>query len=312
MEEVVRRVCIALLLVALTGFVVGPPASADSVAPNSGLPGSTCVPQAASFPYTAPGSGVSINALGLDAPGYHEVGRPMGDFLGLRSKGVMLVIHGGGWFAVGKEAVASARPIADRWRARGWTTVNLDYRGCSSSIVDVLWFMKRVRAALPTAVICATGASAGAHLALILASIRHDVACTIALAGPSDFDALLTQTAYDYRTGDFTSFGPERLYYAGFAAFGYSPSPLSMRSPIRYAATLQTRLLLASGEHDLLVPQEQNANYAAAITAAQPSAYVDVVVLPAGDRPFVHGRVSQAGLDDLSARELTLVTPLVG
>ena len=50
---------------------------------------------------SAPGPGVSTNALGSSAPAYYEVGEPTGAYLGQPPKGVMFVIHGGGWYQTG-------------------------------------------------------------------------------------------------------------------------------------------------------------------------------------------------------------------
>src|SRR4051794_24908357 len=44
-----------------------------------------------------PGPGVSVSALGR-APAAYEVGRPMGRFAGRPPRGVMLLVHGGGWY----------------------------------------------------------------------------------------------------------------------------------------------------------------------------------------------------------------------
>ncbi len=74
-----------------------------------------------------------------DAPASYEVGLPTDPYAGHAPLGVMLVIHGGGWTASGVGGVQAMRPDADRWRARGWETVNLTYRPCAQSTTDVLW-----------------------------------------------------------------------------------------------------------------------------------------------------------------------------
>jgi acetyl esterase/lipase len=305
------RWSVAVIAVVATAlFAVS--ADAATVLPNSGLPGSTCVASSGGLAYGAPtDAGVTMTGLGADAPAYYEIGNPSGAFLGHAPKGLMIVIHGGGWYTVGPAAVAWNRDKANRWRETGWQTINIDYRACAQSIPDVLWFMQRIRLMRPRAVICATGVSAGGHLALMLASVRKDLACAIALAGPSDLGGMQNQLTFDKVTGLNTPTGSVQLFNVAVAAFGAKPSPLVFSSPTRYASNISARLLLASGVTDPLVSLTQNANFAIAMRAANPSAYVDVAALPTGPAAFVHTRVTQASLDDLRAREDALVAPLV-
>jgi acetyl esterase/lipase len=86
-------------------------------------------------------AGVSAgHAAFSGAPAYYEVGLPTGAYAGQAPRGIMLVIHGGAWMKTGIGAVQSMRPDANRWRARGWETVNLTYRACGQTATDVLWF----------------------------------------------------------------------------------------------------------------------------------------------------------------------------
>jgi acetyl esterase/lipase len=300
---------------AIFGFVfiaaalLGLPTAHASENVNTGLPGSTCAANDGGLVYEPPANGEFTRGLGVDAPAYYEIGRPSGSYVGQRPKGIMLVIHPGGWHLVGKGAVRYERPSADAWRARGWMTVSVDYRACARSWPDVLWFMRRVRQLAPDAVICAHGESAGGHLALLLASVRTDLACVIALGAPSDFGSLPDQTAFDPRTGSESSAGPTYLLNLATAAFG--GDALVKASPRTYAGRIRARLLLASGETDPVISAAQNANLAAAVLSANPSAYVDVDLLPAGSSKFVHTGVDPAALADLDAREDALVAPLV-
>jgi acetyl esterase/lipase len=111
---------------------------------NTGTPGSTCASVNGGLPYSAPDTGVSTTALGA-APAYYEVGQPTGAFLGQPGKGLMITIHGGGWFAVGPGEVVGQRPMANTWRDRGWETLNITYRPCAQSLLDVLWFHDAAR-----------------------------------------------------------------------------------------------------------------------------------------------------------------------
>jgi hypothetical protein len=102
-----------------------------------------------------------------------------------------------------------------------------------------------------------------------------------------------------------------KLYYMAVGTFG-GFGPLSVMSPITYAGRIKARVLLANGETDNKVPVQQAVDYAAALRTAQPNLYVDTVMLPPGNQPFVHTGVSEAGLADFYAREDALVAPLVG
>lgn len=306
----VRRVTAILLAVAALVALSASPSRAD-VTFNTGSDGSACTPLVwgpGTYPGLAPG--LSTTSLGTDAPAYYEVGKPTGDFLGQRAKGIMLVIHGGGWYRVGKNIVAAVRDRANRWRNAGWATVNIDYRACASSVPDVFWFMNRIRTMNPYRVVCVTGDSAGAHLALLLASIRRDVSCVMAYGAPSDLVSIREQHAYDPTTGLVQNVGPKYVSNVAIAAFGASTNSLTSASPIRYAANVTARLLLASSEADPMIPPQQNVAYASAVIASHPSGYVDRVVLAGGLIPFVHAGISQNAKDELTAREDALVAGL--
>ena len=304
------RGTVIVMLAAVVVAVSAHPASAAQ--PNTGLPGSPCA--GAADPggrYTLPGAGVTTTGLGADAPAYYEIGAPSGAYTGRKPKAIMLVIHPGGWFLVGKEVLAHwARPMANRWRSAGWQTVNIDYRPCGASIVDVLWFMQRLRFLHPDAVICATGSSAGGHLAVLLATMRPDLACAISHAGPTDLLALDHQVSYD-AAGKWTDAGPKMLSNYAIAAFGDKPDPLVYRSPRQQASNITARVLLATGKTDPLVPRAQDAAFAKAFRAARSGAHVDVVSLPPGDQFFVHTYVTRQSLRNLRLRENALVAPLL-
>jgi acetyl esterase/lipase len=304
------RGTLGLALACVVLGVAAHPAEAGSAPANSGRPGSSC---AAAIDrdgrYTAPGPGVSTSGLGADAPGYYEVGAPTGRYAGLPPKAIMLVIHPGGWFLVGKEVLAHwGRPMADRWRGAGWQTVTIDYRACDQSIGDVLWFMARLRYLHPHSVICATGSSAGGHLAMLLAAMRPDLACAISHAGPTDLLDLDHQFTSD-AGGHWTDAGPKLVSNYARAAFG--PDALLARSPRQQAAKIAARVLLATGQTDPLIPGVQDQNFAKALRLQRPGGYVDVLALPPGDQYFVHTYVTKQSLQQLRVREDALVAPLL-
>jgi acetyl esterase/lipase len=306
-----RTTALVVLLVASVFAGATQAAQGLEIAPNSGLPGSSCAAGRLYTPFTPPGAGVKSTGLGAEAPAYYEIGVPTGAFAGKPPKGVMLVIHGGGWFVVGKETLVPVRSYVDNWRARGWTTLSIDYRACGQSLTDVFWFMRRVREIRPNAVVCAAGLSAGGHLALLLASVRPDVACVISVAGPTDLSSLPNQQTFDPVTATMSAVVPTKLFNMAAAAFG-GVGTLNAWSPISYAGRIKARVLLANGELDNKVPVQQATDYAAALRSAQPGLYVDEVLLPPGTQPFVHTGASEAGLLEFHAAEDALTAPLVG
>jgi acetyl esterase/lipase len=280
---------------------------------NSGWADSICT--AATLPYSGPlPPGVtSTHPAFAGAPAYSEVGLPTGSHAGEAPRGVMLIIHGGSWSATGAGAVQTMRPEADRWRARGWETVNLTYRPCGESLGDVLWFYDQARLWFgQSAAIGALGISAGAHLALLLAANRTGVYSVVSEAGPTDLTTIQGEGAYNSATGLYDqTLGSRWVHNLGAAAFG--EENLTTYSPAAQATALAlngTRLLQAFAADDPIVPYRQAADLAGPLLIANAAAYVDNVQLPKGTIPFGHGQVTQAAIDDFRARERRLVAPI--
>jgi hypothetical protein len=271
---------------------------------NTGQPDSFCA--ASEVPSSSPlEPGVRTTGLGSHAPAYYEIGEPTGRFAGQAPKGVMLVIHGGSWFVVGPGVVAGMRQDADRWRARGWRTLNIGYHACGASIPDVQWFYDAARARWGTALpYCALGTSAGGHLALELSLTRTGLFCVIDRAGPPDGLALPRE-----RTVTTGRDGARRAYNWMVAAFG--PDDLGWWFPPLSARPFApTRILYASAVDDVFIPWRQGLALRAKVRAADPEAYVDLDRLAPGPEPFVHARVARSSLEDYYARERELVAPL--
>jgi acetyl esterase/lipase len=279
---------------------------------NSGQADSICT--AASAPYSGPlPPGVtSTHPAFAGAPAYSEVGLPTGAHAGEAPRGIMLIINGGGWSIVGAGAVQTMRPDADRWRARGWETVNLTYRACGQSLADVLWFYDQARTWFgPDAAIAASGTSAGGHLALLLAANRAGVYGVVSQAGPTDLTTIQDEPVYNPATGLYDStLGSRWVHNLGAAAFGEENLPTY--SPAAQAASTlnATRVLQAFPADDTIVPYQQAADLANAVHLANPAAYVDNLQLAAGTLPFAHGHVTEAALQTFHARERQLVAPI--
>jgi acetyl esterase/lipase len=280
---------------------------------NSAEPGSICAPSPAMSDGSLLPDGVSTSHPAFaGAPGYYEVGMPTGAFEGQPPRGVMLVLHGGGWMKTGMGAVEFVRADADRWRARGWETVNFTYRSCGQSLDDALWFYDQARAWFdPGTKICALGTSAGGYLSLLIGANRPDLYCAVSQAGPTDLTRIQDEGAYDAATGRYDStLGGRWVHNLAAAAFGEENLP-TYSPAAQAAATLKsTRVLQGFSADDPMVPFQQAVDLGEAISAANPAAYVDNLQLAIGTIPFGHGLVTQAALDDFFAREDRLVAPI--
>lgn len=269
---------------------------------NTGAQDSIC--RAENVPATSAPQG-SAGALG-SLPFPYEVGRPTGRFAGEPARGVMLIFHPGGWFGVGRGALEVMRGEADRWRARGWRTVNASYRGCDSSIRDVAALYDRVeRVYAGRAPICALGHSSGGHLALLLAARRPQVDCVVAAGAIADLPRLARQTAAS-RPGARSAAGPGATANWATAAFG--ADGLAGASPARRA--VRARVLYGIAATDDLVPWAQATAFARSQRARGRGAYVDTERLGGGGQPFVHGTVSAAALKRFHDHERALIAPI--
>jgi acetyl esterase/lipase len=275
---------------------------------NSSLPDSMCVSNP--WPPATPRADLDDAALGA-MPFHYEVGEPSGAHAGQPPRGVLILFHGGGWFSNGGGAAQNLRGEADRWRARGWRTVNSSYRPCGSSIPDALSLHDRVRATYgSTSPVCTLGQSAGGHVALMVAALRPgSVSCVIDQAGPTDALSIASQPAFDPASGAQTN-GPKAAFNTMVAAFGEenlrSYSPLQLADP----GLKGVRILALTAAEDPLIPYGQMTLLRDTMRDDDPSAYVETMQLARGDRLFVHAYVSQAALDAYHQAEQDLVAPL--
>jgi acetyl esterase/lipase len=275
---------------------------------NSGQPDSMCLSQPREATTFRPD--LSTTALG-PSPVYYEVGTPSGAHAGDAPIGVMVLFHGGGWATNGAGAAEDVRGEADRWRARGWLTVNSTYRACGRSLPDATAVYDRVRATYgPALPVCTFGQSAGGHLALMVAIERPGgVNCVINQGGPTDAASLPTQAAYDAATGGTQTSQPKVVYNLMIAAFGQE-NEIGV-SPVQAVAPGLTgaRVLAVSAARDPLVSYEQMTLLRDRIRAADLTASVETMQLEAGEQPFVHAPVSQAALNAYYRAERALVAP---
>ena len=297
-----------LCFVGLTSGVLG---AVDGNAASAA--GSRCV----ATPYTgavaAAGPGLDTTSLGGNAPASYEIGAPLGRS-GAREgvKRVMILIHGGGWYVVGKRAMESERGTALPWRAAGWETISIDYRPCARSIGDALRFYDLIHARVGASVpICILGQSAGAHLALMIAGLRSHVACVIAEGAPTDLTTIATQgTAEAGSPTGVSALKAGAAWLKQIATSAFGRKHLQADSPVAHVSGIHARVLIGRAQNDWVIPWAQAQELAAALRRAKPGAYVDIDDLAPGRLPFTHGAVSTAAARDYIARVDRLVAPL--
>jgi acetyl esterase/lipase len=297
----------AAVLLVVAVAVLAPGAAAPAAEPSQvdeGQPHARCTPHY--HPTRVPPAGALPNALGV-SPAYHEVQPP----LTRATRGVMISVHGGGWFAVGAGLLTSAEDLR-LWRRLGWMVVNVDYRPCARSLDDVLWYYDRVRGRWPRLPVCAEGASAGGHLVLMLAALRPALDCALAYGAPTDFTRLRSQAAY-CSSWSVTAgcpegpraqiLGPRWVHDLARAAFG--EHRLAELSPAR--RRFRARLLVASAARDQLIPTSQTLGFRQRVLERQPKLQVRALILGHGDRPWVHASISSDARDRLHRTQRALV-----
>lgn len=214
---------------------------------------------------------------------YAEIGEPTGTHAGKAPRGVMLVIHGGGLYGDNPNAARERRPLADRWRARGWLTVNIDYRTGVPALTDVPAFYDRIsQVSGAGAKICATGESAGGYLSLMLAEKRPALSCAIVLAGASDLSTV------------------PLLVRLTIAVASLSNEQLHAMSPIAGAHTIRARVIWGVGSNDPTTPPDQMY----AMQRVLPAMTGTVLKAP-GPIGFVHTYIAQSEWDRWLALEQT-------
>jgi acetyl esterase/lipase len=227
-------------------------------------------------------------------PPYSELTTPPA---GERVKGLVILIHGGGWTQVGPADVAYERPKAAFYNARGWMALNVDYSAGAAGFADVLRFYDLARASLgPDVPICASGESAGGTFALLLAEARP-LRCVIDEAGPTDLLDL-----------DASGTAVQR-YWRGVLvqdAKGALGDDLRAWSPVFGARAIRASVLMEYASNDLLVALGQAREMRAALPGSR------LLVLHPGSRSFVHSNVAASSLARADRAESGLLARAAG
>jgi acetyl esterase/lipase len=210
-------------------------------------------------------------------------------------KAVVMLLHGGGWqpSPAGYEGEKKSAPIL---QDRGYATVAVGYDAGTKGFRQIVAVYKEARRQYPDLPICASGISAGGHLALMLATREPDLDCVMALSSPVDLTTLGQQDPEN-----------QESYDAAVRAFG--TGKLARFSPVRYADRIRAKVLLIQAEDDPLVPVEQ----ADELKRALPDA--EVLILPTGDTPavFAHGGgVQETAQNTVIQREFDFLQQATG
>ena len=178
-----------------------------------------------------------------------------------RPRGWVMVIHGGGWQSVGREAVASEDNTVSFVNGLGWAADNVDYRKGEHSLPDVLAAYDALRRKVgATTPICLIGHSAGGNLALLAAEYRKSVACVVSEAGPTDLVDFPDGHAFVPHAPKTATYSPAWAYEQFMVtSFGARRSVLREWSPVEDAGAIRAAVLLGASSHDELVPQAQMA-----------------------------------------------------
>jgi acetyl esterase/lipase len=210
-------------------------------------------------------STVQTISYGIDPSQFGELYRPAG-----RSKGVVVVIHGGFWRA--RYDLSLGRPLAESLLEHGWTAYNLEYRrvgnggGFPQTLDDIAHGIDALATGdgLDVSTVMTLGHSAGGHLAVWAAG--RDT-----LAGTSWADPAVPVTAAIAQAGvlDLTAAVRERLGAGATPAFmGHADADhYALADPIAMIP-LGVPVRCIHGRADDVVPPSQSITYVERAKAA--------------------------------------------
>lgn len=206
-----------------------------------------------------------------------------------KTRGTMLLLHGGGWTGPDREAQRQLmRQPGEMLSARGWRVVSVDYAAGRAGLQDVLDAAGQELRRPSGALLCIYGESSGGHLALIAAARLRAVDCVVAAGAPMSF-AL-------YRAEARASGDRNRGMVADAIGetFGTDPAQTVEWEPAAVAPRIAADVLLLHESDDTLVPVAQSDAFMAARPTTQRAE------LPSGDQAdpaawWLHGTLSEEG-----------------
>jgi acetyl esterase/lipase len=167
--------------------------------------------------------------------------------------GIVMFLHGGGWVGLPDSRATDAmrsfiQPMGSRYKR-----VTVGYR-TGHSLEDTLAAYDSIRHRWPRQPVCLVGVSAGAHLALMTAVRRRDVACVVDIVGPPDLDHLST--------------APAAATLHQFAVDAFGRDNLGKVSPVSYTHRLRTTpVLVGASWCDIFIDLETQQRFADSIGA---------------------------------------------
>jgi acetyl esterase/lipase len=203
-------------------------------------------------------------------------------------KGVVILLHGGGW-QPNRAAFEGEMPLAANLQQRGYATVVVGYGEGETGFRQVEQVFSKARKRYPDLPICAHGFSAGGTLALLLAAREPDLACVVGLVTPTDLTTVEDQ-------------GGDEVHDLAVKAFG--EDQLGRWSPVRSADGIDAKVLLIPAQDDPIVPIAQAREF----VRAHPETELDVI--PAGPTPvdFLHGAgATPAGVQEATQHQFTFI-----
>ena len=269
-------------LLALPALGLVPSALLSACAEEPAVPPADPTPTPAPREEPLPGAGVApeVRTYGEDPSQLAELYRPVG-----RSRGVVVVIHGGFWKAAYDHTLG--QPLARALVDDGWTAWNIEYRrvgnggGTPQTFTDVAAAIDALADIedLDLSTVVTLGHSAGGHLA-VWAAGRKDarVAVTHAISQAGVLDLVMS----------------ERLGLGGGAAaalLGHVPGPGDARWDPQQQIPLDVPVWCVHGVDDAIVPLGQSEGYVVDAQAA--GARAEVVRVP-GDHFAVIDPTSEA------------------
>jgi dipeptidyl aminopeptidase/acylaminoacyl peptidase len=204
--------------------------------------------------------------------------------------GLIMLLHGGGW-QPSRAGYEEQRQNAGRLQDLGYATVAIGYSEGARGFRQIQDVYSEARRRYPDLPICASGTSAGGHLALMLATREPDLACVVDLSGPIDLRTLAEQDEED-----------DEAHREAVKAFG--KDELAKYSPVRYADRIKAKVLMIIAEADPVNPVEQGDELERALPDAE------LLVLPEGpvQAPFSHfGGVTPEAQDEVVQRQLAFI-----
>lgn len=199
-----------------------------------------------------------------------------------KPKGLVILVHGGGWRPSTTAYMDSMQPAAASFRAKGWSTRIQAQHGGIQSYTDVIRAATSYKQTIGKRPLCLYGESAGGHLAaLTAAALGTKIKCVIGVTAPMWLD-------FDRDT-------PDHAYARDLAIAAFGEQNLRAFSPLTYAAQTKANVLLAYATNDPIVP-----NWHAPFYAYQKPGTKTVSVGPGSVR-WVHSNVASSALTNATA-----------